>query len=170
MSPAELMRAIENLEDDQAERCLQVLIKGYAVRHGAEELYASESLLSDIVTQYQYLILESKQKELPRPTVGPTPPPVSPPPIPSPRPEVTDPTAWPITTRELLREMAGDAELRPHLESWFEFDRPTLFDPITAALVLGGIVLVLSTEIDIKVSKDKDGKIEWKVQLKKPPT
>jgi len=84
--------------------------------------------------------------------------------------KLEDPQKRAESVRAVLHAIADDDQLRSALDSWFESGRPTLFDPITAALVLAGIVFVLSVDINISVKRDKDGKVEWEAGLKKEPT
>lgn len=165
MDQVQLHQKIDELNDTEAERCLQVLIKGFAVRHDYEALFDSEKALQDVIRQYDDLIMEHKQKEVPKEPQSPTTEPVQ---IASSK--LEDPQKRVEGVRAILHAIADDDQLRPTLDSWVESGRPTLLDPITAALVLAGIVFVLSVDIDIKVKRDKDGKVEWEAGLKKEPT
>jgi hypothetical protein len=68
--------------------------------------------------------------------------------------------------KEILIEMSDHPETKPNVTGALAVDRPTLFaDPITASLVLAGIVAVLSADIKIEY---KDGKLHAAVH--KAPT
>lgn len=71
--------------------------------------------------------------------------------------------------RLLLAEFAEDDELRPRLSAALDMDRPVLVEPVTAALVLAGIVVLLQTRVSLKV-KSKDGKTSVDLNLEKKPT
>lgn len=75
----------------------------------------------------------------------------------------------PAIVRQLLATAAGDPALRPSLENYLGGKRETLLEPVTTALVLAGIVLVLSTHVKVEAKK-KNGKTEWKVNIEKKPT
>ena len=75
----------------------------------------------------------------------------------------------PKAIRLILTEMASDDETRERLEAWLESARPTLIEPITTAIVLAGILLVLSTSVDINYER-KNGKSNIKVAIKRKPT
>jgi len=164
MDQDQLHQKLNELTDDEAERCLQVIIKGFSVRHGYEELIASEQQLQDVVQQYNNLIMAHKQKEVAKPPIGPSPPTTIDPS------KIEEPQKRAEGVRMVLHAIADDDQLRPFLDSWFESGRPTLVDPITAALVLGGIVFVLSTDLSFKAKKGKDGKVLWEGELKRAAT
>jgi len=65
--------------------------------------------------------------------------------------------------RAVLAEMSRGDRLRPNVEAALATNRPILFDPVTASLVLAGIVAVLSTEVKISY---KDGKLEVAIHKK----
>jgi hypothetical protein len=69
-------------------------------------------------------------------------------------------------TRQVLLEMVSRPELRQNVEGALHSNRPVLFDPITASLVLAGIVAVLSTDVTIKY---EDGKLSVKIHKEKTP-
>ncbi len=161
MEKNQLHEAIDKLSDSEAERCLQTLVQGFAVRKGYEDLVTSEAELKSVIDQYS--IAAYRKKEVAKEPEPPPPPPIDPA-------KVADPANRPAGVRAVLHAMADDDELRPKLDSWFTSGRPTLVEPITTALVLAGIVFVLSVDIKLKVKKDKDGKVEWEVNLEKEPT
>jgi hypothetical protein len=67
------------------------------------------------------------------------------------------PDADPELAREILLMMADDDQLRPRVESAVGEQRSTLFEPVTTALIMTGIVIALSTHITISY-EDRDGK------------
>jgi hypothetical protein len=71
--------------------------------------------------------------------------------------------------RRSLQQLAADAETGPWVEAWLDGNRPTLLEPITTALVLGSLVMILSTHLKVDV-ETKDGKTHVKVQIEKKPT
>ncbi|MGB8644419.1 MAG: hypothetical protein WCF84_04230 [Anaerolineae bacterium] len=142
----ELYPQLALLTDAEAEMCLNGLLKGLTV---VEPEYAAlvarpeemESLLAQV----------AEQAGRPALTV-----PVSPHP---------DPKA----VRTILVQAAQDPELSPKLEAWLQTARPKLIEPVTTALVLAGIVLLLSTHVKVEY-EDKGGKKHLKVMLEKKPT
>jgi len=153
MDRPELHREINQLTESDAERCLQVILRGFAVRNGYEELLASPEQLQEVLRRYNELVMAHKQKE-----------------IPSQPPALEEPEKRTQAVREMLHLIADDEELHRNIDSWFASGRPTLVEPITAAIVLAGIVFVLSTDLKIKVRRNPDGKKAWDVDLKKEPT
>jgi len=79
------------------------------------------------------------------------------------------PAERPRAVRLILVEMASEPELRPRIEAWVGGSRATLLEPVTSALVLAGIVLVLSTSVDFKY-EIKDGKKHLRIEIKRKPT
>jgi hypothetical protein len=71
----------------------------------------------------------------------------------------------PAAIRVILVQIASDKQRRGDLATWLQGKRDTLFEPITAALVLAGIVFVLQLDIAVEI---KDGKVSGHV--KKGPT
>lgn len=71
--------------------------------------------------------------------------------------------------RALLVEMAESPELRPRVEAQIARKRDMRFDPITSAILLAGIVMVLSTHIEIEY-KNEGGKKNLLVKVVKKPT
>ncbi len=71
--------------------------------------------------------------------------------------------------RSLLVELARNPSLRVYVIGAVESSRKVLFEPITTALVVAGIIFVLETEFDAKISR-KAGQTEYEVHLGKKPT
>jgi hypothetical protein len=66
----------------------------------------------------------------------------------------------PKAVRLVLLEFLEDPNLRARLEAALRSDRPTLIDPITGALVMAGIIVVLTTRFNLKYKRGKEGKPE----------
>ena len=75
----------------------------------------------------------------------------------------------PELARKILLMMVDDDELRPRVEAALEKQRYTLFEPVTTALILSGIVILLSTHIKVKY-ENRDGKKHVSVAVEKKPT
>lgn len=75
----------------------------------------------------------------------------------------------PKALRAVLAQMAEDYTLRPRLEGALQAARPTRLEPVTTALVLAGIVFVLSVDINVQY-EDEEGKRKLKVSVQKKPT
>jgi len=71
--------------------------------------------------------------------------------------------------RSILVEAAQDAQLSPRLKGWLTSARPTLLDPVTGALVFAGIVLLLSTHVQIDYKREGKKK-SLRVKVEKKPT
>ena len=72
--------------------------------------------------------------------------------------------------RFVLLEFHSDPELKPRLQAALSVDRAVLVEPITTALVMAGIVVVLQTRFKLKFKRDKNGKSEVEVSFEKPPS
>jgi len=57
--------------------------------------------------------------------------------------------------RQVLLEASNNASLESNIHGALASNRKTLFDPITGALVLAGIVVVLSTEAEVDYTEGK---------------
>jgi hypothetical protein len=75
----------------------------------------------------------------------------------------------PKLVRSILVEIAQDPNFRPRLSAWLKTERPRLLEPVTSALVLAGIIMVLSAEVDLDVGQ-KDGKKYFRISVKKKAT
>ena len=71
--------------------------------------------------------------------------------------------------RILLIELADHEKFGPELEAWIDGARETMLLPLAVPLVLAGIVLVLSTDIEVEY-KHEDGKRRFGFKLKKSAT
>jgi hypothetical protein len=71
--------------------------------------------------------------------------------------------------RKLLVELARDPDLRKRVQGAIDSNRRVLLDPVTTALVMAGVVLLLQTKVKIKIAK-KSGKHEYSVEVSKDPT
>jgi hypothetical protein len=71
--------------------------------------------------------------------------------------------------REIALELAEDPRCAALLGNALAADRPTRVDPITASIVLAGIVLVLQTRFDVRYDRD-GGKKKLHIEIRKAPT
>ena len=71
--------------------------------------------------------------------------------------------------RLLLVDFADSDELRDRLAAALQMNREVLFDPITAALIMAGIVVLLQTKGHLAI-KIQDGKTSVDFSLDKRPT
>ena len=72
--------------------------------------------------------------------------------------------------RLVLLEFLQNPELKARVEGALATDRRVLVDPITAALVMAGIVVVLQTNFKMAFKRDKLKKSEFQVSLEKKPS
>lgn len=141
-----LYRRLALLTDDEVERCLHFVIGRLAYQEQKyNEILRSTSDLQDVVQD----VAASVEDPLPKV-------------------HEVDPADRPKAARIILTEVADDSALRPTLEKWFE-SRSVLVDPITGAVVLAGIVVLLSTHVDIEFEQ-RDGERKIKVKIVKKPT
>jgi len=142
-----LYQKLALLTDAEAEQCLNGVLKGLMV---AQPEYADLLSAPDQMAQVvQAAAADAGQAAL---QIG----------------EVTSPER-PKAIRAILAELAEDPALNPRLEAWLNTARPTLLDPVTSALVLAGIIMVLSTHIRVEY-EDKGGKKHLRVKVEKKPT
>lgn len=78
-------------------------------------------------------------------------------------------TERPKAIRRILVSIADDPKLSPRLEAWISTARPKLLEPVTTAIVLGGILFLLSLDVDFKY-EDKNGQKSIKLVVKKRAT
>jgi hypothetical protein len=69
--------------------------------------------------------------------------------------------------RRILVETTRDPDLAARLNAWLNTARPTLLEPVTSALVLAGVVLLLSTSISVEYSRDSS-KSKLRIKVEKP--
>jgi hypothetical protein len=140
----ELYRELALLTDEEAKLCLNGLLKGLTIRNeNYERLLKSSDEMVELIkadAQAQAAVAEKLLGV-------------------EPRQEAT-------AVRVILVELAAEEELGPKLKALLEGARPTLLDPITISLVLGGIVLVLSTSAEIGY-ENENGKRKFKFHLKR---
>lgn len=74
-----------------------------------------------------------------------------------------------VAEREILVRLSHDPAQVQFVEGALSNDRKVLFEPITTALVMAGIIFLLQTEFDVKISK-KGGKTDYDVHVGKKPT
>jgi hypothetical protein len=71
--------------------------------------------------------------------------------------------------RLLLTELADGTETQNRLTAALDMDREVLVEPVTTALIMAGIVVLLQTHIKIRVKK-VNGKTSVEFDLEKKPT
>jgi len=144
----ELLQDLAKLTDAEAERCLKHVVAAYSAQKG----YDFKKLVAQETDMAAAVAATATEVDVAIPSVA----------------EVAS-AKKPAALRVVLVEMAAIPELSDHIRSWIESDRKTLLDPLTSALVLAGLVVILSVEVDIKY-KDENGKRTIAVHVKKKPT
>lgn len=143
----DLYERLAQLTDAEAELCLNGVLKGLAeMQPKYADLLASPQEMASIIRT----VASDSQQALP--SVG----------------EPT-PQDRPKAIRVILTEIAEDPTLNPRLEAWLDTARPKLFEPVTSALVLAGIIFLLSTHVTIEYD-NQAGKKKFKVKIEKKPT
>ena len=145
MTTSELYRELALLNDEEAKRCLEGVLATFAPKNPKlRKFYATEKAVANSIAQAaQLAMLGDKVPHLSEKAVK------------------NQATA----IRAILVEMASDKHRKKDLDNCLTKKRNTLFDPITAALVLAGIVFVLELDIEVEI---KNGKVSGRV--KKAPT
>ncbi len=142
----EVYQELALLTDAEAEMCLNGLLKGLTVTEPEyAALIARPQEMENVVAQ----VAEQVGTSVP---AAPFPP-----------------AERSKAVRAILVQVAQDPELGKRLEAWLQTARPKLIEPVTTALVLAGIILVLSTHVKVEY-EDKDGKKHVKVTVEKKPT
>lgn len=72
--------------------------------------------------------------------------------------------------RLVLLEFLQDPQLKARLEAALAADRHVLVEPITTALVMAGIVVILKTNFKMTFKRDKNKKLEFQVSIEKKPS
>ncbi len=142
---SQLHRKLALLTDNEAEQCLNNLVNGLTIRSPEYlSLLQSPEKMAEVITSDPAGDLNTAIQ------------------IDEPAPQKR-----PAAIRLILSEIAGNEELSPRLEAVIDNRRNTLLEPVTTALVLAGIVLVLSTSVEVEY-ENEDGKRNLKVKVVKP--
>lgn len=144
---SQLYRKLALLTDNEAELCLNNLLNGLTIRH-PEYL----SLLTSPAKMAE--ALNSTPAGEANTSV---------------RIDEPSPQERPAAIRLILSEIAEDEELGPKLEAVIDNQRNTLLEPVTTAVVLAGIIMALSTSVEIEYGNE-DGKRKFKLKIVKPTT
>jgi hypothetical protein len=144
------LAALAAMADGDAENCIRVLLKGLVETAPRDDFRKAITNESAVVRSLRDLAAECGQ-----PAAFPTEPAAG-----------LDRTR---AVRALLIEFAVNDDLARSLDDALTNTRQKLVEPIATALVLTGIVFVLSLEIDAE-AKTVDGKTEWSLRVKKRPT
>lgn len=144
---SQIYRKLALLTDNDAEKCLHNLLNGLTIRSPEYlSLLKSPEKMAEVITSDAAGEVNTAAQ------------------IDEPAPQKR-----PAAVRLILSEIAGDEELRPRLEAVIDNQRDTLLEPVTTALVLAGIIMVLSTSVEIDYVNE-DGKRKVKFKVVKPST
>lgn len=142
-----LYRKIALLTDAEAEDCIHGLLKGLTIENREyARLLQSPSDMEEVIKAAAV-------------SAG----------VSSPEVKAIDQPAGVKVVRETLLELADDENFGPRVEAWIDGARPSLLEPVTTAVVLAGIILALSADVDVGY-KNVDGKKSFWFNLKKKPT
>jgi hypothetical protein len=136
---------IANLTDDQATKCLNCMLKDFAEREGDLAQVITSDAPAAITTIASRVLDDADAERL-----G------------SIRPDD------PRMVKLILRLMAGDKRFAERLDGCLA-RRDTLIEPITTAIVMAGLVILLSTHVKISY-ENKQGKKHLKVFFEKTST
>lgn len=137
---------LAKLSDDEAQDCLNALCKGLILDDDAgryASLFQQPSEMRNLVNN---LAIES---------------------------DLTPPIGdldhqSPAAVRAVLCLLAEDLRLAQQIVAWCAVaQRPTRLEPVTSALALAGIIVLLQTKIVIDVKKSPGGKISWSLHVEK---
>lgn len=136
---------IADLTDDQAAKCLQCMLKDYVEREGDIAQVIASDASTAIATIATKTLDEIDRKRLENISAD-----------------------DPVVVKQILRLMAGDPRFAERLDGCLA-RRNTLIEPVTTALVMAGLVILLSTHVKISY-EDKQGKKHLKILLEKAST
>lgn len=137
----ECFREIALLDDAQAELCLNGILKGLSdadpnTKQLIQLPHEMTAVLSSCAAEFQL-----RTKVIGEPT----------------------PRNRPGAVRLILVELASAPDSVQRVNGWFKASRPVLLEPVTSALVLAGIIAVLSTRFKASY---KGGKLELELEKK----
>lgn len=141
-----IYRKIVLLTDDEVELCVNGLLKGLTIENRDYAiLFQSPEKMKEVIAEAaaETGISVSDVKDI-------------------------GPGQTPTAVRHILMELVDDENFGPKVEAWIDGQRPSLLEHVTSALVLAGIIMVLSTDIDMGY-QNKDGKKDLWVKFKKKP-
>lgn len=144
----DLERKLSELSDEEAEQALQALLKNLVTLEPEYEV-----VITSPARMQAFLREASAEVE------------IAPRPVGEPEPEVRA-----RVVRAALAEAAADPELRASLENYLEHKRDLLLEPVTTAIVLASIVLVLSTHVKLDIRHKHGQAAEWQLKIEKKPT
>lgn len=143
-----LHRKIDQLSDDEAEDCLNVLLKGLTIdKPEYAELLVSPDDMKKVIEK------AAKEGSISVTTVR----------------EIENPKQRAEAIRFILKGLADHPQFGSEVEAAIDNARDKLIEPVTTALVLGGIIFVLSLDVDVKY-ENKGGKKDVSIKIKKKPT
>ena len=138
----ELHEEIAKLNDFEAERCLNVLVKQIAEADPElREILISPTLAAEAIQSVGAQTGAGSLSEA----------------------AIKD---RPGAIRAILQEAAKDPTLAARLEAWLSGPRALLLGPITTTLILAGVVVALSTHVKIEY-ENKGGKKHFKIKVEK---
>ncbi len=136
------------LTDNEAKICLNGVLKGLiALQPQYEALFASENQMQTVIEQITSEVGRSSSSAI----------------------DIIKDQDESKAIRLILTEIAENPEMNPRLEAWFSTARPKLLEPVTSALVIAGLILILSTGITIEY-ENQGGKKNLKVKVEKKAT
>jgi hypothetical protein len=138
-----IAETIAKLTDDQAANCLQCILKGYAER----EQQLTEVITTDAPKAMAAIAVELLDDAGRKQLAGVN---------------ANDP----LLVRQILQLMASDKSFGEQLEGGLG-RRKTLIEPVTTALVMAGLIILLSTHVKISY-ENKNGEKNLKVSVDKP--
>ena len=144
----DIIRRIDEMTDDDTQKCLNAVLEGMVAASPALEEVLSSPEGEDASEIIRKAAAQVSVPEPGRIAEG----------------AITDRRH---AVKVILKEMAINPELKLRIENWLATpQRAELFEPITTALVLAGIVAVLSTDVDFHY-EDKEGKRHLRIAVHK---
>jgi hypothetical protein len=149
MELQERLVALKNLKDAQPENCLKTVLKGL---FETEDRYRTlRACTGEQMAAAVQAVATESGKSLPAVK------------------EPTSTSARAEAAQLILEELADDPRFAARIDAWFQANRPVMLEPVTTALVLAGIIFVLSLDIEVAY-EDGNGKKKIKIVVKKKPT
>lgn len=143
-----LHRKIEQLTDEKAEGCLNVLLKSLTIESSDYgELLQSREDMKEVLEQ------AAQEVKITGLSID----------------EIDSPQERVKTIRFILHSLADDQRYSSQVEAVIDNFRPSLIEPVTTAIILASVIFVLSSDIDFKY-ENKNGQRNVSFNFRKKPT
>jgi hypothetical protein len=138
---------IDGLDDRQVQACLQGILKGFVARN---PIYSSVIVSSDQMLPLLRIVCDQfagLSGSL----------------------DIVAGAKDPNQMKLILNELALDTTTGPWVRAWLDSNRATLLEPVTTAIALASIIMLLSTHIKLDVTSTNE-KVKVSIHVEKKPS